>query len=81
MAYGDLTEKRLLDKMRDRDVDVEFDKQQAQYETPIGVVTSKIPVQTEGNVGDRQVVNLDNDSYLYIKVKENKWMKIQLEEL
>ena len=31
MAYGDLTVKRLLDKMRDRDVDVEFDKQQAQY--------------------------------------------------
>jgi len=76
----DPIKKRLLDVMRDKDIDIEFDKQQAQYETPISV-SSKIPVSTEGNIGDRRVVTISHDSYFYIKVAENKWMKIQLEEL
>ena len=71
----------LLEVIQDGDSDVEFDKQQAKYETPINIVSSKIPGSNDGNTGDRMVVNLSNDSFLYIKVKKNKWMKITLEEL
>ena len=71
----------LLERIGDKDVDIEFDKQQAQYETPISVVSSKIPKKNEGNLGDRMVVDLSSEAYLYIKVKKNKWMRVQLEEL
>mgnify|MGYP001240705806 CR=1 FL=1 len=76
-----IRDKPLLNLIQEKENNIEFDKQQAQYETPIDVVSSRIPVKTEGNVGDRMVVKLGHDAYLYVKVEKNKWMKVQLEEL
>tara|TARA_B100001250_G_C19709692_1_gene748584 strand:+ start:413 stop:652 length:240 start_codon:yes stop_codon:yes gene_type:complete len=79
MTY--VRDESLISIINKKDENVEFDKQQAQYETPIDVVSSRIPVKTEGSVGDRMIVKLGHDAYLYIKVEKNKWMKVQLEEL